>query len=591
MQQNTVTPGVTQRVGQSHPIDNANKSSTAQALAEIKATEPRLGWPIWLGTLTINLLSLALPLTILQAYDRILPNGALDTFTLMVLVATAAILLEMLMRMARIAVLGRLTAVFEYRMITAAVGHILAAPVPAIAQLPAGTLLDKIQSIDFLRSHHTGQSRLALIDLPFACLFLFLMYMIGGNVVIVPLLLMIALAPLNMRHVSVEEAVTIRRRKDEDRRTDLLIEILRGIRTLKILSAEALMMRRHDRLQQTTVENSYNSLLIANSNQSLSTLFTNLVLVLTVAYGAYLVIEGAISVGSLAACTTLAGRAVQPILRLFTVHGQMVMNETARQRLADVLALPRENYAESNQSVRLRGAVSLTNLGFHYPNSTQILFNSLNLIVPSGSICGITGLDLAGKSTLARLIAGEIAPTTGTIHIDDYDLNGPCNAALRSRIALVSQEQTLFDGTILDNIAMFRRTGSVEDALKAARLIGLELDIQRLPHGYETYISDSIADELPASFAQRIMIARALGRRPKILILDQANAVLDMRSERFLREALLAIKGSVTVFLTTERPSLLRIADSVHVLSAGQLLAMPPSPDATSRETGNMRHA
>lgn len=591
MEQSTVTTGVTEQVGTSHRIDNGKESTAAQAFAEIKAAEPRLDWHIWLGTLTINLLSLALPLTILQAYDRILPKGALDTFTLMVLVATAAILLEMLMRMARIAVLGHLTAVFEYRMLTAAVGRILAAPVSIIAQLPAGALLDKIQSIDFLRGHHTGQSRLAFIDLPFACLFLFLMYMIGGSIVVVPLLLMIALAPMNMRRVGIEEAITVRRRKDEDRRTDLLIEILRSIRTLKILSAEALMMRRHDRLQQTTVENSYDSLLIANSNQSLSTLFTNLVLVLTVAYGAYLVIEGTISVGSLAACTTLAGRAVQPILRLFTVHGQMVMSETARQRLADVLALPRENYAATKQSVQLKGSVTLSKVGFQYPNSSQMLINSLNLMVPSGSICGITGLDLAGKSTLARLIAGEIAPTTGAIWIDDHDLNGHYNAALRSRIALVAQEQTLFDGTILDNISMFRRTGSVEDALKAARIIGLELDIQRLPHGYETYISDSIADELPASFAQRIMIARALGRRPKILILDQANAVLDMRSERFLREALLAIKGSVTVFLITERPSLLRIADSVHVLSAGQLLSMPPSPDATHQEIGHVHHA
>jgi ATP-binding cassette subfamily C protein LapB len=393
-----------------------------------------------------------------------------------------------------------------------------------------------------------------------------------------------------MRRVGIEEAITVRRRADEDRRTDLVIEILRGIRTLKILAAEALMMRRHDRLQQTTVENSYDSLLIANSNQSLTALFTNLVLVLTVAYGAYLVIEGAISVGSLAACTTLAGRAVQPILRLFAVHGQMVVIETARQRLADVLALPRESRSDAKQSVQLKGQVRLSDVGFQYAASGRVLFKSLNLTVSPGSICGITGLDLAGKSTLARLVAGEVAPTSGAIRIDDHDLNGPLTAALRSRIALVGQEQTLFDGTILDNLAIFRRTGSIEDALRAARLIGLEQDIQRLANGYETHISDGIGDELPASFAQRIMIARALGRRPKILILDQANAVLDMRSEFFLRQALLAIKGSVTVVLITERPSLLRIADSVHVLSGGQLTAAPSSPEV-SREAEQVRHA
>jgi ATP-binding cassette, subfamily C, bacterial LapB len=588
MRQGTVSASAQGWDPSRHVPEKSEQSSLQLALSEIKSAEPRPGLSVWLGTLTINLLSLALPLTILQAYDRILPNGALDTFTLMVLGATVAILLEMLLRMARIGVLGRLTAVFEYRMLTEAIGRILAAPVSTIAQLPAGALLDKVQSIDLLRAYHVGQSRLALIDLPFACLFLCFMFLIGGNIVLAPLLLMLALAPLNLRCVKMEETVTVRRRADEDRRTDLIIEILRGIRTIKLLAAEALMMRRHDRLQQTTVENSYDSLLIANTNQSLTNLFTNLVLVLTVSYGAVLVIDDSISVGALAACTTLAGRAVQPVLRLFALHGQIVVIDTARQRLADVLAIPQESHRTVQPSVQVNGQIELANVSFQYAASDRALFSGLSLIVPTGAICGITGLDLTGKSTLAKLMAGEAAPTSGRILIDEHDLNGPLNAALRSRIALVGQEQALFDGTILDNLAIFRRSGSIEDALKAARLIGLEQDIQRLPNGYETHISDGIAEELPASFAQRIMIARGLGRRPKILILDQANAVLDMRSEHFLRQALVALKGSVTVILITERPSLLRIADSIHVLSQGRLV--PASLPAQTAGDSQVRH-
>jgi ATP-binding cassette, subfamily C, bacterial LapB len=581
MRQGTVSASAREWDPDRHVLEKPENSSLGSALSEIKNAEPRPGLSVWLGTLTINLLSLALPLTILQAYDRILPNGAIDTFTLMVIGAMVAIVLEMLMRMARVGILGRLTALFEYRMLTEAIGRILAAPVATIAQLPAGALLDKVQSIDLLRAYHIGQSRLALIDLPFACLFLCFMFLIGGNIVLAPLLLMLALTPLNLRCVRMEEAVTVRRRADEDRRTDLIIEILRGIRTIKLLAAEALMIRRHDRLQQTTVENSYDSLLIANTNQSLTNLFTNLVLVLTVSYGAVLVIDGSLSVGALAACTTLAGRAVQPVLRLFALHGQMVVIDTARQRLADVLAIPQESHGGTGLTSELDGQIQLANVSFQYGGSDRALFSGLNLIVPAGAICGITGLDLTGKSTLAKLIAGETAPTSGRVLVDEHDLHGPLNAALRSRIALVGQEQALFDGTILDNLAIFRRSGSIEEALKAARLIGLEQDIQRLPSGYETHISDGIAEELPASFAQRIMIARALGRQPKILILDQANAVLDIRSEHFLRQALLALKGSVTVILITERPSLLRIADSLHVLSQGRLV--PASSESQVR--------
>ncbi|HKQ95910.1 MAG TPA: ABC transporter transmembrane domain-containing protein [Aestuariivirgaceae bacterium] len=552
--------------------------SAATALADIKVAEPRLGWQIWSGTLAINLLSLALPLTILQAYDRILPHHALGTFTLISIGATTAILLETAMRMARATVLGKVTAAFEYRIVTAGVERILGAPVQTISQIPAGALLDKMQSIETLRGYHTGQSRLALIDVPFAGVFILLMYLLGGQIALVPFVLMLFLAPLNLRRVRQEEAVTIRRRADEDRRTDLLIEILKGIRTVKILAAEALMMRRHDRLQQTTVNNSYDNLQIGNSNQSLSTLFANLVLVTTVAFGAYLVILGQLSVGALAACTTLAGRAVQPILRLYAIQGQMMVTETARRRIADILALPQQDRTGQKQEVPIQGKVVLSNVTFTHAGGQKPIFRDLSLTIPAGSIYGITGLDLAGKSTLARLIAGEIRPSRGEVTLDGHDMSGDNAQYLRHRIALVGQERSLFEGTILDNIAMFRQGEGVTDALKAARLIGLELDIQRLPMGYDTHISDSIAEELPASFAHRIMIARALARRPRVLILDQANAGLDIQSDRLLREALQSIKGSATVILVTERPSLLRVADKLFELDNGNLIPRAPIP-------------
>ncbi len=322
------------------PLHEPPRGAKDVALAEIRDAEPRLGWQIWVATLAINLLSLAVPLTILQAYDRILPHQAMGTFTLLVAAASIAIVFETGMRMARVAALSQLTVTFESRVVAGTVGRLLATPSSSVNQSSAGELLDKIQSIEILRSYHTGQSRLALIDLPFACLFVWLMYLIGGSIALVPIAMAAGLAPLALRRSLGEEAITVRRRKGEDRRTDLLIEILRGIRTIKFLAAEPLIMRRYDRLQRTTVENSYDNLVIANANQSLNTLFANLVLVSVVSYGAMLVIGGTLSVGALAACTMLAGRAVQPILRLYAVHGQKVVVDTARSRLADVLALP-----------------------------------------------------------------------------------------------------------------------------------------------------------------------------------------------------------------------------------------------------------
>ena len=421
------------------PLDEPARRAKEDALAEIKAAEPRLGWQIWVATLAINLLSLAVPLTILQAYDRILPHKAMGTFTLLVAGASIAILLETGMRMARVAALGQLTVTFESRVVAGTVGRLLATSSSFVSQSSAGELLDKIQSIEILRSYHTGQSRLALIDLPFACLFVWLMFLIGGSIALVPIVMAAGLAPLALRRSRAEEAITVRRRKGEDRRTDLLIEILRGIRTIKFLAAEPLIMRRYDRLQRTTVENSYSNLVIASANQSLNTLFANLVLVSVVTYGAMLVIGGALSVGALAACTMLAGRAVQPILRLYAVHGQKGVIDTARSRLADVLALPQGGRVDSSAFIEVKGAISAADLAF-------CLLRTLRPRRQLSQFDRPSWLNLRHRRPRSRrqinvshgLIAGEVKPTAGRICIDGHDLNGEHTAPSSGVISLWS---------------------------------------------------------------------------------------------------------------------------------------------------------
>ena len=208
----------------------------------------------------------------------------------------------------------------------------------------------------------------------------------------------------------------MRRRKHEDRRTDFLIEVLRGIRTLKVIAAEQLIMRRHDRLQKISVESSYDSLVLGNDNQGLMLLFSNMVLVATVSYGAILVIDGSLSVGALAACTTLAGRAVQPILKLFIVHSQMAERPTGAPSSGGSAepAAGQEcrRHSGGQASPARSSSVDLVQLS---RTRDRPIFEALNLTIPAGTSAAITGLDLAGKSTLARLLAGELAPTSGRI--------------------------------------------------------------------------------------------------------------------------------------------------------------------------------
>lgn len=532
---------------------------------------PRLPRAIYVSSFFINFLALALPLVILQVYDRILPNQATETLTLLVLGLVGVLILDTAMKIARAYMVGWVTARHEYSVANDAVLRILNTPSAKMESDAPSVHLDRINALDAMREFYGGQSRLLLLDLPFVFIFLGLMALIGGYIVIVPIVLFLVLGAVSIARGSVLRKVLQTRAQHDDRRYDFIIESLIGVETVKALAMEPQIQRRFERLQKIGASASHDTILLGNEVQIIGVLFSNMAMICVVTVGAFMVIHGQLTMGTLAACTLLSGRTIQPLLKGLGLWTQLQRLSVARERIAKLFENRVSDRNAGKAISNLHGAVSLSEVSFSYGPDKPLILKNLNLDIPPGEMIGLRGGDGSGKSTLMKLIRGELQPTSGQVRLDGYDPAQVERASVADWLAYVPKDASIFRGTILENITMFRGGQAIDDAREAAQMIGLEADIHRLPAGYDMVLSEGITEELPAGLIQRIIIARALARKPKVLLFDEANTSLDGRSDALLRQGLEQIMGDTTILLVSLRPSLLRMASRVYSLLDGQL--------------------
>ena len=538
-----------------------------------------LGKRVVLSSLTINLLSLGLPVAILQVYDRILPNNATQTLLLLVLGLVVVLILDSVLRMARSYVTGWSAARYEHMTACRAVDRVLASPVGDFERDAPGVHLDRLNAIDTVRDFNAGQARLILTDLPFVAIFIGLMWQIAGSLALVPLVLLGILAiaagavGFYLRGALEERAVL------DDRRYNFIIEVLTGIQTVKGLAMEPLIQRRYERLQESGAASTYRCTFFSSLAQGIGSVFSSLAMVSVATIGALYVIAGDLSIGALAACTLLSARSVQPMLRALGLWAQFQSIQVARERLENLFRIEPETAGRTEKIERLAGQIELKDVAFGYGDGPR-LFEGLNLSVQPGEVIGISGGTGSGKTTLLMLMMGALRAQQGEILIDGLDVTKQEPERLRRQIAYLPQTPVLFQGTILENLTMFGDHTMVDDALAAANLLGLDSEINRLPAGYETMVGDGANEELPNGSQQGIVIARALVGQPGIILFDEANSTLDSRSDAALKETLTAIKGGPSMILVSHRPSLLALADHIYDLTDGRLVPRPPKPSA-----------
>jgi ATP-binding cassette subfamily C protein LapB len=530
-----------------------------------------------IASILINLMSLVLPLAVMQVYDRIIPRVALKTLGALALAIAAVVVLEALLRIARGHVVSWSATRLAWQVHRELLGRLMAMPDTTLDRESASRTLDRVQALMNYAEWHGSPSRLVLIDVPFVVLFLGLMALIGGWLAAIPvgLFLLLGLAALrrgdDLRRASAERAT------EDMKIRDFLIETLTGLTTVKAGAMEAQMLRRFERLQEGLAARTARIVRLGEEAQAFAGLLSNLTQMVTVTWGAVLVINGSLSVGTLACCVMLAGRAVQPLLRCIAVWNELQSVVVGLDKAGPLLELPPARGKTDTERPSGPLPISLRAVSLSRREGGALILDKVSLHVPAGTILAISGRDGAGKSTIVEALCGRITPVEGEILVggcalpDERDL-------VKASIGLVQSTPATVRGTIIDNIAMYRRGDELDIAREAARLIGLEPDINKLPLGYDTPLGEGISAELPPGLIQRIVIARSIARRPGLLILDEANGALDLRADQLLARGLLRLRGHTTIVLITNRPSFAQIADQRLTLENGKLVAAEQPP-------------
>ncbi len=531
---------------------------------------PLLRTDILVTSFGINLLSLALPVVVLQVYDRIIPNAAFETLAMLMAGLAAAFLLDAILKSARAYLAGWAGAKFEHQTGMTAIEKLLKADLGKVEKTPAGEHLDRLQSVDAVRDFYASQASLAFVDLPFVVLFLGLLAFIAGPLAFIPLVLLFVFGGTAVwMGVSLHKALSDRAVWD-DRRYNFIIESLSGIHTIKSMGMETLIERRYERLMESCALSGYQVAYKSGLAQSIGNSFSQITVVAVAAAGSLYVMAGDLSVGALAACTLLAGRTVQPVLRAMGLWTRYQSVKIAEERLGAFDQLTRVDTAgtriDTLQSIELKKA------GFQYAAGKDVVLKDLNFKIEAGKIIGIRGGNGVGKTTLLWLLMGGLKPTEGQIFFNKADGEQVRLDSLRGQIAFVPQQPILFQGSVLENMTMFREGEILDEALEVAARLGLDRVFARMPDGYQTQVGDMASSNVPAGIAQRIAIVRALIGSPKIILFDEANSALDSNSDKRLKQLLEDCREKAGIVLVSYRPSLLAIADQRLELKGGTLV-------------------
>jgi ATP-binding cassette, subfamily C, bacterial LapB len=536
-------------------------------------TDPRIPGSVMIASLVLNLLGLGLPLFLLHVYDRILPNQATETLAFIIFGLTVVILLDAVLKMTRAQVINWIAGSFTYNASLEAFRRLIKAEPARIEAEPVRVHMNRLNALTAVGDFYGGPSRLLLIDVPSAIIYLVIMWLIGRWIVLVPLTLLGLFSFLTFRRNRELRDIVAKRSQQDNRKYDFVTEALSGIHTVKAMAMEALMLRRFERLQKGVADLSYRSVLVADGAQSMASLYASLSTICILVVGASMAIAGDLSVGVLAACTLLAGQLIQPLMRGISAWAELQHVRHNFGEAMKLFGLPRVSLSVPARH-KPRGEFSLQHITFEDAKHGRTIIEDLSLTCAPGEIVGLQSWDASERLILAQLFCGNERPTSGQVLFDGADLGDPVNAGYKDHIAYLGSTPVIFQGTILDNLTVFGHRADTNRARRIAQQLGLEDEINLLPDGYETKLGKGLNASISKAMTQWISIARTIAIQPKVLILDSATQGLDRRAAEKVLEALVKLKKDMAIILISQFESDLAIADRRFDIWGGQLISV-----------------
>lgn len=511
-------------------------------------------WTTLIASLVIQLIALAFPLATQAIVDKVITNQAMSTLIALGVGIGLFAFFNAGMGWLRQKVLLRLANVVDAELSGRVMAHLFNLPLRFFEGRATGALITRIHGVERVREFASGAFLLVALELPFMLVFLLLMvsYSVALSAVVLGFLtfmlgLSFACGP-RLRELANKQF------EAGARVQGFITEQVSAHETIKSLQMEPQVRRRFGELNQVQLDAALRLREFGNTYGTTMQFAEQLMNISVLCLGAWLAMTGpGLTIGMLVAFQMFAQRVAQPLLKLSGMWQDLQQVRIAVAQLGDVMSTPTERYGElPTSSGTPRGAIELEGLGFRHSPDRQPLYKDLSLKIEPGQVVLISGPSGCGKSTLVKILLGLYPAYEGLAKLDGRDIRSMTVNELRSYFGVVPQETVLFAGTIADNLMQAVPGVSFEQVVQACKMAGIHEAIENLPQGYQTVVGERGVG-LSGGQKQRLGVARALLKRPRVLIFDEATSGLDEASAEHIGETVNRLRGKATVLFVAHK--------------------------------------
>jgi len=524
---------------------------------------------VLIASISLQLLGLGTPVITQVIIDKVMVQESIPTLDVMGVALLFIATFEAVLGILRMFIFTHTTNRLDMALSAQLFRHLLRLPLSYFESRRVGDTIARVQELEEIRQFLTSTALTVVLDSIFSVVYLGMMvyyslFLTGVALAVLPLFAILTLISTPILRTWLNE--TFNRSADSQA---FLVETVTGVHSVKAHAAEKPARDRWEGLYARFVRTGFRATTTANISNHLGDFLTSFSALLILWVGARLVIKQDLTIGQLVAFQMLSARVTGPLLRLIQLWQNLQEVLLAVDRIGDILNVAPE--AEPGTGLvlpKLQGQVNFDQVFFRYHSEQEPILRGVSFDVQPGMLVGIVGRSGSGKSTLSKLIQRLYLPEGGRILVDGFDIKSADLSSLRSQIAVVLQEDFLFNGSILENITLGNPDVRAEDVVEAARMAVAHDFICDLPHGYETNVGER-GTALSGGQRQRITLARMFLSDAPLIILDEATSNLDAETEQQVLANLQQVSQNRTVFLIAHRFAPLKRADLILVMDHG----------------------
>ena len=505
--------------------------------------------------------------------DDVLPDGLSKTLTTLSVGVILLNIFKVLLDAFRSHLLLYLSQKLDIALLLGYYRHVLELPMSFFGTRKVGEIVSRFNDAGKVRDAISGATLTIMIDTLMATAGAIILYMqnekmFGITLIIVALYMIIVVA----FHKGYEK-LNRKQMEDNAQLTSYLVESLNGIQTVKAYNAERKANRETEIKFIKLLKSIFKLSWVSNIQSSLKVFVELVGGVIILWVGGVSVINGEMTMGALITFNSLLAYFLEPVKNLINLQPQMQTAVVAADRLGEILDLEAEKTKNEYKKLNpesLSGDIELKNVDFRY-GTRKLVLENINIKIKKGQKVAFVGESGSGKTTLSKLVLHLYAPEKGEILINDNNIEDIQIERLREKIAYIPQETFLFSGSILENLSLGMDNATMDDVIEASKMAQAHDFINSLPLRYETRLEENGAN-LSGGQRQRLAIARAMLKKPDILILDEATSNLDSITERALDKTIHEFAKDMTTIFIAHRLSTIKNCDRIFVMEQGKIV-------------------